>query len=124
MLATLDFAFCIGSTPTFFCFDLYLNIACAAHYVYELTTDMLFDQYIFKIYFLVMENGDSDVQNEYPIVSTVSRVDILSSPSDGTSESKYQKRWQHWQQHQYLSTELLQPTNKVLYSETSRIRHF
>ena len=77
---------------------------------------MLFDQYTFKIYFQVMENGDSDVQNEYPIVSTVSRVDILSSPSDGTSESKYQKRWQHWQQHQYLSTELLQTTNKVLYS--------
>ena len=74
MLATLDFAFCIGSTPTFFCFDLYLNIACAAHYVYELTTDMLFDQYIFKIYFLVMENGDSDVQNEYPIVSTVGSI--------------------------------------------------
>ena len=31
---TLDFAFYIGSTPTFLYFDLYLNTAYAAHYVY------------------------------------------------------------------------------------------
>ena len=33
-LETLDFAFYIGSTPTFLYFDLYLNTAYAAHYVY------------------------------------------------------------------------------------------
>ena len=32
-LETLDFAFYIGSTPTFICFDLYLKNAYAAHYV-------------------------------------------------------------------------------------------
>ena len=31
---TLDFAFYIGSTPTFLYFDLYFNTAYAAHYVY------------------------------------------------------------------------------------------
>ena len=31
---TLDFAFHIDSTPTFLYFDLYLNTAYAAHYVY------------------------------------------------------------------------------------------
>ena len=30
----LDFAFYIGSTPTFLYFDLYLNNAYATHYVY------------------------------------------------------------------------------------------
>ena len=34
MLETLAFAFYIGSTPTFLYFDLYLNTAYAAHYVY------------------------------------------------------------------------------------------
>ena len=33
-LETLDFTFRIGSTPTFLYFDLYLNTAYAAHYVY------------------------------------------------------------------------------------------
>ena len=33
-LETLDFALYIGSTPTFLYFDLYLNTAYAAHYVY------------------------------------------------------------------------------------------
>ena len=33
MLETLDFAFYIGSTPTFLYFDLYLNTAYAAHYI-------------------------------------------------------------------------------------------
>ena len=33
-LKTLDFTFYIGSTPTFLYFDLYLNTAYAAHYVY------------------------------------------------------------------------------------------
>ena len=33
-LETLDFAFYIGSTPIFLYFDLYLNTAYAAHYVY------------------------------------------------------------------------------------------
>ena len=33
-LETLDFTFHIGSTPTFLYFDLYLNTAYAAHYVY------------------------------------------------------------------------------------------
>ena len=32
-LKTLDFAFYIGSTPTFLYFDLYLNTAYAAHYI-------------------------------------------------------------------------------------------
>ena len=32
-LETLDFGFCIGSTPTFLYFDLYLNTAYAAHYI-------------------------------------------------------------------------------------------
>ena len=32
-LETLDFAFYIGSTPTFLYFDLYFNTAYAAHYV-------------------------------------------------------------------------------------------
>ena len=35
MLETLDFAFYIGSTPTFLYFDLYLNTAFATHYVYS-----------------------------------------------------------------------------------------
>ena len=34
MLETLDFVFHIGSTSNFFYFDLYLNTAYAAHYVY------------------------------------------------------------------------------------------
>ena len=34
MLKTLDYAIRIGSTPTFLYFDLYLNSAYAAHYVY------------------------------------------------------------------------------------------
>ena len=34
MLETLDFTIRIGSTPTFLYFDLYLNTAYAAHYVY------------------------------------------------------------------------------------------
>ena len=34
-LETLDFAFYIGSTPTFLYFNLYLNTAYAAHYVYS-----------------------------------------------------------------------------------------
>ena len=33
-LETLDFTIRIGSTPTFLYFDLYLNTAYAAHYVY------------------------------------------------------------------------------------------
>ena len=33
-LETFDLAFYIGSTPTFLYFDLYLNTAYAAHYVY------------------------------------------------------------------------------------------
>ena len=33
-LETLDYTIRIGSTPTFFYFDLYLNTAYAAHYVY------------------------------------------------------------------------------------------
>ena len=33
-LETLDFTTHIGSTPTFLYFDLYLNTAYAAHYVY------------------------------------------------------------------------------------------
>ena len=33
MLETLDFTICIGSTPTFSYFDLYLYSAYAAHYV-------------------------------------------------------------------------------------------
>ena len=33
-LEMLDFTFHIGSTPTFLYFDLYLNTAYAAHYVY------------------------------------------------------------------------------------------
>ena len=38
-LETLDFTFHIGRTPTFLYFDLYLNTAYAAHYVYiESTT--------------------------------------------------------------------------------------
>ena len=36
-LKTLDFTFYIGSTPTFLYFDLYLNTAYAAHYVYFTT---------------------------------------------------------------------------------------
>ena len=36
-LETLDFTFRIGSTPTFLYFDLYLNTAYAAHYVYYYT---------------------------------------------------------------------------------------
>ena len=34
MLETLDHTICIGSTPTFLYFDLYLYSAYAAHYVY------------------------------------------------------------------------------------------
>ena len=34
-LKTLDFAFYIGSTPTFLYFDFYLNTAYAAHVYYE-----------------------------------------------------------------------------------------
>ena len=34
MLETLDFTIRIGGTPTFLYFDLYLNTAYAAHYVY------------------------------------------------------------------------------------------
>ena len=34
MLETLDHTICIGSTPTFLYFDLYLYFAYAAHYVY------------------------------------------------------------------------------------------
>ena len=34
-LKTLDFAFYFGTTPTFLYFDLYLNTAYAAHYVYK-----------------------------------------------------------------------------------------
>ena len=33
-LETLDFTIRIGSTPTFLYFDLYLNTAYVAHYVY------------------------------------------------------------------------------------------
>ena len=33
MLETLDYTICIGSTPTFLYFDLYLYSAYAAHYV-------------------------------------------------------------------------------------------
>ena len=33
-LETLNFTIHIGSTPTFLYFDLYLNTAYAAHYVY------------------------------------------------------------------------------------------
>ena len=32
-LKTLDFTFCIGSTPTFLYFDLYFNTAYATHYI-------------------------------------------------------------------------------------------
>ena len=34
MLETLDFTIHIGTTPTFFYFDLYLYTAYAAHHVY------------------------------------------------------------------------------------------
>ena len=34
MLETLDYTIRIGSTPTILYFDLYLNTAYAAHYVY------------------------------------------------------------------------------------------
>ena len=34
MLETLDYTICIGSTPTFLYFDLYLYSAYAAHFVY------------------------------------------------------------------------------------------
>ena len=34
MLGTLDHTICIGSTPTFLYFDLYLYSAYAGHYVY------------------------------------------------------------------------------------------
>ena len=37
LLETLDFTFHIGSTPTFFYFDFYLNTAYAARYVYFYT---------------------------------------------------------------------------------------
>ena len=36
MLETLDHTICIGSTPTFLYFDLYLYSAYAAHYVYSI----------------------------------------------------------------------------------------
>ena len=72
------------------------------------------------VYFVVILNGESDDQNDYPVVSTLSRVDVLSSPDNGTSESKYQKRWQHWQQHQHLSPQLLQTTNKVMTSKMAK----
>ena len=63
--------------------------------------------------FVVIENGQSSAaDNDYPVVSsTTHTVDVLSSPSNGTSELNYQKRWQHWQQHQFLSTQALQTTN-------------
>ena len=34
MLETLDYIICIGSTPTFLYFDLYLYSAYAAHYTF------------------------------------------------------------------------------------------
>ena len=37
MLETLDYTICIGSTPTFLYFDLFLYSAYAAHYVYVIT---------------------------------------------------------------------------------------
>ena len=40
MLETLDHTIRIGSTPTFLYFDLYLQSAYAAHYVYYLYTSM------------------------------------------------------------------------------------
>ena len=43
-LETLDFTVHIGSTQTFLYFDLYLNIAYAAHYVY-FTGNMLCPSY-------------------------------------------------------------------------------
>ena len=46
---TLDFTIRIGSTPTFLHFDLYLNTAYAAHYVYSLyySIDLAFQAKIF-----------------------------------------------------------------------------
>ena len=40
-LETLDFTINIGSTPTYLYFDLYLNTAYAAHYVYFFTDVIL-----------------------------------------------------------------------------------
>ena len=39
MLETLVYTICIGSTPTFLYFDLYLYSAYAAHYVYSYGID-------------------------------------------------------------------------------------
>ena len=49
-LETLDFAFCIGSTPTFFHFHLYLNTAYAAHYVYFMRRERLIEMQIKRIF--------------------------------------------------------------------------
>ncbi|CAB4032588.1 Hypothetical predicted protein [Paramuricea clavata] len=61
----------------------------------------------------VKENGESESPSNYPTVSTVPKTDVLSSPSNGTSESNYQKRWQHWQQHQFVSGELFKTSSKI-----------
>ena len=63
-------------------------------------------------YFLVKENGEAESPCNYPTVSNIPKTDVLS-PSNGTSESNYQKRWQHWQQHQHTIGELLKTSNKV-----------
>ncbi len=73
----------------------------------------LFVSHLFPHDFLVKENGESESPSNYPTVSNIAKSDILSSPSNGTSESNYQKRWQHWQQHQFMSGELLKTSSKV-----------
>ena len=67
---------------------------------------------ILSSYLLVKENGESETPCNYPTVSNIPKTDVLS-PSNGTSESNYQKRWQHWQQHQHTSGELLKTSSKV-----------
>ena len=47
MLETLDYTIRIGSTPTFFYFDLYLNTAYAAHYVYYIDINIRHDYNLF-----------------------------------------------------------------------------
>ena len=52
-LETLDFAFFIGSTPTFFYFNLYLNTGDAAHCVYFTRRERLIEMQIKRIFKLV-----------------------------------------------------------------------
>ena len=55
-LETLGFAFKIGSTSTFLYFDLYLNTAYAAHYVYKINLAVkifnLILYYILALYYI------------------------------------------------------------------------